>query len=518
MIRLAIFLAFIASVAWSQSVDDLPPPFGGSIFSGKPSNTVSVISDPLRLVGYGDRMTLRVWGAIDIEKPVSVDAEGAIFIPQVGPVKVVGKTMTNAQSAVAAAFAKTYQDSVFIDISLAEANAIAVYVTGQVLQPGQYDGYNGDTALDYVLRAGGVIPNVGSLRKIFVRRGGDVVANIDLYDFILNGQMPPFELRPGDTIFAPQIGPNVSVVDGARHINTFEAVNKSDMTGASILRSAAPLPGTSHALVQRATATENRDIYLKLEDFRSFALADGDRVSFAADTDSKTMTIAIDGDVGGQESYSLSKGASLKQLLSFISVDPAKVDLGAIHIERPSVAIAQREAAQAALQRIQQDLASQRSVGPSEAQVRSTEASMIAKLAEATLAAEFKGKITLARNGDISDILLQEGDKVIIPNKSDVVFMNGEVMLTNVYLYEPGYRIMDYVQQAGGLTPNADPESFIVSRPDGAAQIIGPDYAPLNGDRIMALPKIDMKNSIRAKEFASLIYQLAVGAGALVAL
>lgn len=495
----------------------LPAPFGQSIFEMAPNANAAAISDPARLVGYGDRLLLRMWGAIDFEKIIMVDAEGTVFIPQVGPVKVANKVMSEVQASISAAVSRVYRENVSVHASLADVNPISVFVTGNVAHPGRYEGTQTDTVLDYIVRAGGVTPQAGSYRNVDIKRNTFLSAEYDFYDFILNGDMLGYSFQNGDTIIVRPIGHTISVLDGSRNNATFELLGEG-MRGHDLADMATPLPGTSHVMVARKTAEADKEVYLTMADFERFELKGGDVVTFKRDAAPATIGVTIEGEVNGQKTYALKKGASLKQLLSFISVDPNLVDLKSVHIERPSVALEQKRALEDSLRRLQQEALSRRSMTGAEASVRAAEADMVAAFVESASKMEFDGKVVVARGGQVSDIILQDGDRIIIPRKSDVIYLNGEVMMSSAILYEPGLRVKDYVVMAGGLSTNADADRFVIQHANGAASEATADTVVRNGDRVIAMPKVDNKMALRSKEMIGILYQLAIGTGTLLAL
>lgn len=56
----------------------------------------------------------------------------------------------------------------------------------------------------------------------------------------------------------------------------------------------------------------------------------------------------------------------------------------------------------------------------------------------------------LAKPGSDADLVLREGDMLIVPEYINTVKISGNVMYPNVITYDPSYTVKDYVQQAGG--------------------------------------------------------------------
>src|SRR3546814_20875929 len=66
-----------------------------------------------------------------------------------------------------------------------------------------------DSILHYIDQAGGIDPDRGSFLDIEVKRGSTVRAELNLYDFLLRGEMPQIQLSAGDVIF---VGPRESTI------------------------------------------------------------------------------------------------------------------------------------------------------------------------------------------------------------------------------------------------------------------------------------------------------------------
>lgn len=124
------------------------------------------------------------------------------------------------------------------------------------------------------------------------------------------------------------------------------------------------------------------------------------------------------------------------------------------------------------------------------------------------------------------DILLKDGDRLIIPKFSQEVSILGEVRRPTSYLYNPNFKRSDYIKQSGGFKDRADKRSVYIVKADGS--IIMPrkslfvfrsannSIAP--GDTIVVPLDADDKN-IRGMELLSevsqIIYQLSLGAAAI---
>lgn len=144
-----------------QQRDGLTP-FGAELFTG---GFRGLRADGLNAdyrVQPGDQVTLRLWGAVDMDRVLPVDAQGNIFIPAIGPVQVQGVTHQQLDSVVSRAVRRVYPDNVGVYTNLQGVQPIAVFVTGFVNQPGRYVGVPSDSVLYLLDQASGIDDELGS--------------------------------------------------------------------------------------------------------------------------------------------------------------------------------------------------------------------------------------------------------------------------------------------------------------------------------------------------------------------
>lgn len=128
-----------------------------------------------------------------------------------------------------------------------------------------------------------------------------------------------------------------------------------------------------------------------------------------------------------------------------------------------------------------------------------------------------------ARPGSELDIVLKNGDRVLVPRVTQEVTVIGEVQSVTSHLYRANLSRDDYIAMSGGLTPRADADHIYVVRADGSVVTrsgsrwfnpSGVDIRP--GDTIVA--PLDTER-MRPLPFwtgvMSIVYQLAVSAAAI---
>jgi protein involved in polysaccharide export with SLBB domain len=123
----------------------------------------------------------------------------------------------------------------------------------------------------------------------------------------------------------------------------------------------------------------------------------------------------------------------------------------------------------------------------------------------------------------LPDVLLEDGDKLIIPSKPTVLSVFGSVYNENSFLYKPGKSIADYLAQAGGPTRDADEGRSYVLRADGTVSTntstwfgLGSSYKLLPGDSIVVPERLNKTTWMKdLRDWTQIMYQFGIGVAAL---
>ncbi len=161
--------------------------FGEQLFRPGAPQAYGAGFNPDYMLAIGDRVALRMWGSFTYEAIQPIDAQGNVFLPNVGPIHLAGVRNADLNEVVQASVRKVYRNNVGVYASLEASQPVRVYVTGFVVAPGQYAGLAAESVLGYLARAGGVDPERGSYIDVRLLRGGQQRAQFGLYDFLLRG-------------------------------------------------------------------------------------------------------------------------------------------------------------------------------------------------------------------------------------------------------------------------------------------------------------------------------------------
>jgi protein involved in polysaccharide export with SLBB domain len=491
--------------------------FGANLFAGAFARQGATQFNPDYAVAVGDQIQVRLWGAFDFDAPLVVDPQGNVFIPHVGPVRVLGVRNQELQRVVEGAVSRTFRTNVSSYASLSAAQPVRIFVGGNVLRPGLYSGTSMDSLLHFLDQAGGVDPDRGSFLAVQVKRGANVRATVNLYDFLLQGVMPLIQLADGDVVFVPPRQNTVRVSGLAENTKRFEFGTDS-RTVADLAQLAKPLPVATHVRVVRNTGALSNVEYYALSEASRVVLQNGDELEFTADKKPGTITVRVQGEHLSAQEYVLPYGTRMGDLLKEIRYSE-RSDVESVQLFRQSVKERQRQMLATTLRSLEAAALTARSGTSDEARLRKDESELLLMWVDRARNIEPRGQVVVARSPARDALLLENGDVLNVPTRDGLVLVSGEVLFPNAIAYEANLSLDEYIRRAGGYTQNADAARVVVARRDGSyleanggRGFFGNDteVAVRQGDEVLVLPKIDVKSRQIWKDLSQIIFQIAV--------
>lgn len=490
-------------------------PFGANLFMGNFLRSREDGLNPDYVIMPGDHVNMNVWGALSVSNVFVVDGQGNIFLPEIGPIRLAGVRNGDLTATVRQGLSRVYTRNFDVYTNLITAKPVAVFVTGGVARPGRYAGIPSDSALFFLDQAGGIDPNLGSYRNIEVLRDGQSIATIDLYEFILQGKLPAPQFKDGDTILVQRRGPVVEL-QGSVAKAAFLEFKSETVVGTEILQ---VMPSAARATAVTVTGLRNGTPFgqtFGLAEFSKFALRNGDRILLRDDGRPGTILVQVEGEYLGPTVLALRRGARLIDVLNHIPVDPTLANVGGVHIRRPSVARAQKDSINDALFRLERSALLALSDSDGETNIRVKEADLVQRFVERAHNVQPLGRVVTSREGRQLNVTLEEGDIIVIPTKTNVVRVSGEVFMTKAIMYTPGMTARDYIELAGGYTDRADEGRIVLHKPS-AEVIIGAANMEIHpGDEILVPPRVDTKVTQNIMDITQIVYQVAVSAAVVI--
>ncbi len=191
----------------------LLPIFGASFFADAADTFQSLDNVPVSAdytIGAGDEIVTRAWGAIDVDYRSTVDRNGMLNLPKIGSFNVAGVKAADLEKNLRAQIARLY-NNFDLSVSLGQLRGLRVFIVGPAQRPGVVTLSSQSTLLSAVVAAGGPGP-AGSMRKILLRRDGKVISELDVYDFLVQGdKSKDVQLAAGDVVVFQPAGPRVAI-------------------------------------------------------------------------------------------------------------------------------------------------------------------------------------------------------------------------------------------------------------------------------------------------------------------
>ncbi|MFS2214270.1 SLBB domain-containing protein [Telluria sp. Tellsp104] len=460
--ELSEFQKFIA-----DNTGQILPIFGSEFFANGPSTFAPIANSPVPSdypLGPGDELMIRGWGTIDIDYRATVDRNGTINIPTVGSVVLAGVKAGDAEKVIRTAISRLYK-GVTVSVNFGQLRAITVYVVGQANRPGTYTVSSLSTLVTALFASGGPNAN-GSMRRVQVKRGSKVAAELDLYSFIAKGdKSADIKLLDGDTIYIPPAGGFIALVGKVNSPAIYELKNTNE-TVESLLDYAGGLPVVAdprRAFLERIDPKKNRprsveEFALSGEGLKR-TLKNGDVLNVTSITPDFSNAVVLRGNVDQPVRAPFKQGMRVTDLI------PSREYL----ISRESI---KRQNSTVAAGNDQKDTSENASsiadrIGGLIDAVN-WDYAVVERVNRSDLSVQLipfnLGNVFANPNGP-DNLQLQPGDTVTIFSQQDVavpmdkrqvfVRVEGEVRVPGVYQMSAGDTLQTLIAKAGGPTSNA---------------------------------------------------------------
>ena len=495
------------------------PVFGQNLFDGFREAEFKGFNPDYK-IAIGDKVNLQMWGAYEVAVELDVDAQGNVFIPQVGPVQLQGVANKDLNKVVEKKVRSVYQNNVNLYASLNATQPVKIFVTGFVQSPGLYGGFSSDSILAFLAKSGGIRSESGSYLNVELKRNNETRAFFNLYDFLLTGTIEQVQLQDGDTL----------VVNTRQGVAAFHGLVENpvqiEFAGGEIalkdaLQMVGVMPEATHVRIARNQLAKRNVEYLPLSEALDVTISSGDEVSVVSDKMPGTISVTVEGEHSGQAIYVLPYGSTINDLMARLKPNE-RSNLQAMQLFREEVADRQKAMLEVQLNQLEQTALSARSKSIGEAQLRQSDAESILQFVARARQVDPRGQVLLGQNENRLDVMLKNEDRIVIPNKTVLVQVHGEVMFPNAMVFDDSRGINDYVNASGGYSQKADQSRVLILHRDGSISRIEykngwfssglAKYDVQPGDEILVMPQIDPKTMQYTSDIMQVIYQVAMSA------
>jgi hypothetical protein len=204
----------------------------------------------------------------------------------------------------------------------------------------------------------------------------------------------------------------------------------------------------------------------------------------------------------------LSYGSTIGDALAQIQPKPEAAE-DAVQLFRESVAERQREMLEISLRVLETNALTSRSMTAEEAALRTREAAQITNFIDRARQVQPRGQVVLAGRESVRTTLLEDGDVLIIPERSSIVLVHGQVTRPSAISYDSKSDISDYVALAGGTIQRQRDARILLLRQNG--MVVEDERArPEPGDEVLVLPTVGARKLEVTRGITEILFQIAV--------
>ncbi len=273
-------------------------------------------------IGIGDQILINIWGNSQNNYQLTVNKDGQILIPDVGPLYIAGSTFENAEKKIKERLTSIYSDlggnnpQTFAQISMGQLRSIQVNIVGEAVAPGTYTLPVTATVFNALYLSGG--PNdIGSFRNIKIIRDNKVYKAVDIYNFLINADPSDnIVLKDEDIIFVPAAEKNVEVNGEFKRNGFFEV--KDGETLNDLIRFAGGFTQKAYLAktqIYRKTQQGYKIIDVPFSELSTTALDNGDVIKNDAISSVFKNRVTISGAVYHPGEYEWDSGLTLHDLI-----------------------------------------------------------------------------------------------------------------------------------------------------------------------------------------------------------
>tara|TARA_A100001388_G_scaffold277584_1_gene269665 strand:- start:3258 stop:5087 length:1830 start_codon:yes stop_codon:yes gene_type:complete len=413
----------------------------------------------------GDVLKIQLIGVDEYDEEFPVNGDGSINLPSIGKIIIAGLSLNEASTIIKSKINDTFIGAKAF-ISLDRIRDVNILVTGNTKNPGIYT-LTGNSNILHALSASGGVNEFGSFREINLIRNNDVIETLDVYDLLIDGKYTlKKRLRSGDTVFVkPRM--NVVTIDGAvKRPAKYEMKNGQLLE--DIVRYANGIKRTADiqniSLERVLDGTLKTIPVLNQSQFSTISPVDGDLIYVR---EFPYRNARITGAVKKPGSYTLAAGETLDDLIDKAGGFNSNADpFAAVYLNEDAKKINQKSKEILYEEFLDNIIAvSQKNIG------NNFDLSPIVNLTEEIKNSDPSGRVVVDLLSNDSDsfqqVQVKEGDQLVIPEKSNNVYVFGEISSEGAVMFLPNKNIDYFVNKSGGFKKFADVNSIYILHPNG---------------------------------------------------
>ena len=446
--------------------------FGSNFFDVMQSSFMPINEpnlDSSYILDFGDLLEIQLIGQKNVIENYPINRDGSINFPDIGKLNLSGLSLNDASNLIKAKINSAYIGTEAY-VSLKNIRDINVLVVGNAYNPGIYT-LNGNSNMLHALSMAGGVSDVGSYRNINLIRSGKVIETLDIYEVLVFGKYNfSSGLRSGDSIVVGPRGKIISIEKGVMSPGVFEIEANENFS--DVLKFANGLSkniNLDSIFVKRVAGGKTSIINQTIDELYSFEFKDNDALYIQS---YKLDTVLIEGSVVNPGRYKLNKGTTLSQAIKLAGgYETFAYSFGG-YLENAK-ALSVNEISKNKLYEIYlSNLILNSASAPSEnSELMDILIELKNSKSTGRIIAEFD--LDVIANEPAKDTILENNDRIIIPQKTQQVYVQGEVSNSGATRYSPGKDINYYINASGGALDSADLKNIYVIHPNGETISLG---------------------------------------------
>lgn len=274
------------------------------------------------ILGPGDMVFVDIYGQSEKYYEATVNPDGFVLLDNIGPVSVSGKTIEEATGIIKSRVSRFYpglsgaNPNTFIQVTLGNVRTIKVHILGEVRLPGTFTLSAFSTVFNALYAAGGPNDN-GTMRAIKVVRNNQPIAEIDVYDLLINGTANlDLQLQDQDVILVAPFLARATVSGEVKRPLTFEL--KPEDTLEDLLDYAGgftDLAFKDRISISRITGNQRSVSDVYAGQFGVFLLKGGDEIQVGKILNRFSNRVQIKGAIFRPGTFALEDGLTLGKLI-----------------------------------------------------------------------------------------------------------------------------------------------------------------------------------------------------------
>ncbi len=425
--------------------------------------------DSSYVLDFGDVLEVQTLGQRGFVTQVEIKRDGSVSIPEIGKLYVAGLSLDDATNKIQKKISET---SIGVEsfVTLVNVRDIQVIVAGNVFNPGPYI-LNGNSNVFHALTISGGPSDMGSFREIELVRDNKVIEVIDLYDtFIFGKSSFNKRLRSGDIVFVKPVQNLVSVIGGVKRPFVYELKETDTLdTVISFANGLSADADISEINLYRLIDGKVEAIDVKgIDSLKTFSPVDNDRLVIRRFS---FRSVEILGAVNNPGTYIVNEGEGLLDLIPRAGGYSSNAyPFGGV-LENLNTEKINRMAADELYKSFLDNLsnlsgkATSGSALEGAASTRLIMEELKNSPVSGRVSAEFD--INVLAEDPSKDVVLQDGDKITIPEFVNQVYIFGEVSSEGTVRFEKGQPVSFYIEKKGGFSGFADERNVFVLNPNG---------------------------------------------------